>query len=226
MQNPHRLIRAPFPDVPLDPPRTALLVVDLQYFDAHPDYGFGQLARERGVFDQFSGYFAAVQDMLSRIRALADACRTRNIEVIYTVISSLTPDCRDISLCYRLLDNSVPPDSREAEVLDEISPQPGEIVLRKSSSSVFNSTAIDQILRNMGITSLMVVGVATPYCVESAVRDASDLGYRVLVVSDCCAAMVQAQHEWSLQLIKDLYAQVLPWQVVMERLGASMEAQI
>jgi nicotinamidase-related amidase len=219
-ENAHRLIRDPYPDVPLEPGRTALLVVDMQYFDAHPDYGLGRRAKERGVFDHFAEYFSEVERMLPRIRALADACRARGIEVLYAVISSLTPDSRDIGLSYRLLDNRVPPDSREAEVLDEIKPRPGEIVLKKSCSGVFNGTAIDQILRNMGIANLIVVGVATPYCVETAVRDASDRGYRVLVVSDCCAAIERGHHEWSLRLIKDIYAQVLPWESVMERVGA------
>ena len=218
--SPYRALRKGYPEVPLEPDRTAMLVVDMQYFDAHPDFGIGRRAKERGVAEHSAEFFAEVEDMLPRIRALADACRQRGIEVLYTVLSSLTPDSRDIPITWYHLDIRIPPGSREAEVLDEIKPRPGEIVLRKSTSSVFNSTPINQILRNMGIESLIVVGVATPYCVETSVRDASDHGYRVLLVSDCCAAPNRAYHEWSLHLIDDLFAQVRPWKSVMERLGA------
>jgi nicotinamidase-related amidase len=205
----------------LEPGRTALLVIDMQYFDAHPDYGIGRWAKERGAAAQFADYFDEVAAMLPRQRRLLDACRERGIEVIYVVISSLTSNGRDVGLNYRLLGNHIPPDSREAAVLDEIAPRPGEIVLRKTTSGAFNGTAIDQLLRNMGIANLIVVGVATPYCVETAVRDAADRGYRVLVVSDCCAAIVREQHDRSLELIKDIYAEVATTADVLERLGAS-----
>ena len=69
------------------------------------------------------------------------------------------------------------------QVLDCIQPGPDEIVLPKTSSSVFTTTNVDSILRNLGVKHLILVGCLTDQCVESAVRDACDLNYLVTLVT-------------------------------------------
>jgi ureidoacrylate peracid hydrolase len=84
-------------------------------------------------------------------------------------------------------------------VLDEIAPAGDEIVLPKTSSSVFISTNIDYVLRNLGVRSLMMAGALTDQCVDSAVRDACDLGYLVTCVTDACVTQTQDRHDWALR---------------------------
>ena len=72
------------------------------------------------------------------------------------------------------------------------------MVFRKTSSSVFVSTNIDFVLRNLEVRSLIVAGLMTDQCVESAVRDACDLGYLVTLVTDACATDSAERHEQSL----------------------------
>ncbi len=67
-------------------------------------------------------------------------------------------------------------------MIDAIAPDDDEIVLPKTSSSVFNSTNIHYLLRNMSVTHLVLCGCVTDQCVEHAVRDACDLGYYVTLV--------------------------------------------
>ena len=203
------------PEFDLLPPRTALLVVDLQYLDAHPDYGMGRSARESGVAERFSDYFQAIQEMLPRVKILRDACRKHGIEVIYTVISSHVYDCRDVGLQHRRVKLLAPAGSKEAQILAEIAPTDNELVLKKGTSSAFNGTAIDQILRNMGIETLIVAGVATNYCVESAVRDASDRNYNVILVSDACAAVTFEDHAFALRILHNTYCKVLTTEQVL-----------
>ena len=74
-------------------------------------------------------------------------------------------------------------------MIDAIAPGEDEIVLPKTSSSVFISTNIDYVLRNLGVRSLIVAGCLTDQCVDSAVRDACDLGYLVTTVTDACATL-------------------------------------
>jgi len=93
----------------------------------------------------------------------------------------------------------VPKGSWDAQVIDEIAPAEDEIVLPKTSSSVFISTNIDYVLRNLGVRSLILAGVLTDQCIDSAVRDACDLGYLVTVATDACAAHSAERHEWSLR---------------------------
>ena len=100
----------------------------------------------------------------------------RGVEVIYTVIENLTRDGRDRSLDYKLSDFFIAKGSREARVLDAIAPGDDEIVIPKTSSSVFNSTNIDYLLRNLGVEDLVVTGFLTDQCIDHTVKDAADRG--------------------------------------------------
>jgi ureidoacrylate peracid hydrolase len=110
----------------------------------------------------------------------------------------MTRDGRDRSLDYKISGIDVPHGSWEAQVLDEIAPVEDEMIFRKTSSSVFISTNIDYVFRNLGVRSLIVAGMMTDQCVESAVRDACDLGYLVTLVTDACTTESAERHEQSL----------------------------
>jgi ureidoacrylate peracid hydrolase len=146
------------------------------------------------------GYF--FREMRNRtipnIQNLLAAARKAKIEVIYTVIASHTQDGRDLSLDYKISGLFCPKDSIDAQVLEDIRPQGDEIVLPKTSSSVFISTNIHYILGNLGIKQLIITGALTDQCVDSAVRDACDLGYLVTVPTDACATQSRVRHENSL----------------------------
>ncbi len=93
-------------------------------------------------------------------------------------------------------------------MVDELAPGDDEIVLPKGSSSVFVSTHIDYLLRNLGVKQLVLSGLLTDQCVESAVRDACDLGYLVTLVPDACATYTEERHQFSLRAIKGYCRQV------------------
>jgi ureidoacrylate peracid hydrolase len=187
-------------EVPIDPAHAALLFVDVQNYNARPDGGeyTGMSATEH---ETRYGYFFQMmrETALPNMQRLQTACRLARIEVIYTVIEALTRDGRDLSLDYRISGLFVPRGSWDAKVLDEIAPAGDEIVLGKTSSSVFISTNIDYVLRNLGVKSLIIAGVLTDQCIDSAVRDACDLGYLVTVPTDACATLTVDRHEWSLR---------------------------
>ena len=120
------------------------------------------------------------------MQRLQAAFRAAGIEVLYTTIESLTKDGRDRSLDYKITGFNVPKGSWDGKVIDEIAPGDDEIVLPKSSSSVFVSTHIDYLLRNLGVKQLVISGIVTDQCVESAdprrlrPRLSRDAGYRCL----------------------------------------------
>ena len=190
----------PSREVPIDPSHAALLFIDVQNYTARPDGGeyAGLDPAERDA--RYGFFFRTLRETaLPNMQRLAAACRAARIEVMYTVIEALTRDGRDLSLDYRISGLFVPRGSWDAQVLDAIAPADDEIVLPKTSSSVFISTNIDYVLRNLGVRSLIVAGVLTDQCVDSAVRDACDLGYLVTVVTDACATLSQERHDWSLR---------------------------
>ena len=88
------------------------------------------------------------------------------------MIENLTRDGRDRSLDYKLSDFFIAKGSWEARVLDAIAPAEDEIVLPKTSSSLFNSTNIDYLLRNLGMEDLVVTGFLTDQCIDHTVKDA------------------------------------------------------
>jgi biuret amidohydrolase len=118
---------------------------------------------------------------------LLQAARAARIEVVHTLIRSLTHDGRDRSLDHKLSDIHVPPDAPEGDIIAPLWPRPDEIVLPKTSSGVFNSTNLDYLLRNLGVRFLIVAGIVTDQCVDMAVRDGADRGYLVTCVHDACA---------------------------------------
>ena len=136
--------------------------------------------------------------LLPNIRRLQSACRTAGVEIAYSVIENMARDGRDRSLDYKISGIDVPRGSWGAQVLDEVAPTDDEMVFRKTSSSVFISTNIDYVLRNVGIRSLIVTGIMTDQCVESAVRDACDPGYLVTLVTDACTTSSAERHVQSL----------------------------
>jgi ureidoacrylate peracid hydrolase len=207
-------------EVPIDSQHAALLFIDVQNYNARPDGGeYRELAPD-DVAARYGFFFRVMRERaIPNMQRLQAACRAGGIEVLYTVIENLTRDGRDRSLDYKISGLDVPRGSWDAKVLDEIAPGADEIVLPKTSSSVFISTNIDYVLRNLGVRSLIVAGALTDQCVDSAVRDACDLGYLVTVVTDACATLSQERHDWSLRNNRGYARQVTTDQMVQEIAG-------
>ncbi len=204
-------------DVPLDPSVSALLFVDVQNFSCNRKGGeFSDLTEEQ-LEEKCGWYFKTLEtSTVPNMQALQTKCRQKGIEVMYTTIESLTLDGRDRSLDYKITGFNVPKGSWDGKVIDEIAPVGDEIVLPKSSSSVFISTHIDYILRNLGVRQLVICGMLTDQCVESAVRDACDLGYLVTEVTDACLTITPERQENSLKAIKGYCRQVTTAQLLAE----------
>jgi nicotinamidase-related amidase len=181
-------------DFPVIPTRCALLVIDIQSYLSEPSseeesnsYFFKE-ALPRAVGN--------IEVLVKTFRRLRDLEYKQGCEVVFTFLEALTKDCRDVSLDYKLsgpklscIPNSV---TAPANFLPNISPSStgrGDIKLPKTSCSVFQSTNLNYVLRNLHIEQLIITGQLTDQCVESAVRDAADMGFFVTVVDDACAAM-------------------------------------
>ena len=188
---------------------TVLVVVDMQYFDADRDEGEGRTAKELGVEQHFEEYFAQIDAIIPRMQQLLALFRGKRMEVIHIRVSELAGDSRDVGRKQLVRGFVVPAGSREADFLDDLQPIEDELIINKSSSGVFPVTNLDRLLRNMGITTLVFTGTSTNGCVESAVRDAVDLGYQVVVVSDACAAGTLDTHNLALGYLAGALTHIL-----------------
>ena len=195
-------------EVPIDLAHAALLVIDLQ------NYCISGKSWKTGYFRQSLG-----DTVLPNIQRLQLACRQSGIEVLYSVIENMTRDGRDRSLDYKISSIDVPRCSWEAQILGEIAAAEDEMIFRKTSSNVFVSTNIDYVLRNLAVRSLIVAGLMTDQCVESAVRDACDLGYLVTLVSDACTTSSAERHNQSLLGIRG-YCRQCSTEVMLAEIAA------
>ena len=192
-------------EIPIVPHKSALLFIDVQNYNARSDGGeYGEEGLTPAEAEtKYDYFFKRLEEVaLPNMRRLQKACRQKGIEVLYTVIESLTADGRDRSLDYKITGFNVPKDSADARVLDVIKPIDDEIVFPKTSSSVFISTNIHYILGNLGVDFLIISGLLTDQCISSAMRDACDLGYLVTLVTDACATHTRQRHLTSLDHIK------------------------
>ncbi|MAU45371.1 MAG: isochorismatase [Yangia sp.] len=208
-------------EVPLVPEQSALLFVDVQNFSANRRGAEFADLPEAEFAEKYGWFFDQLETrVIPNMQAIQSACRKAGIEVMYTCIESLTLDGRDRSLDYKITGFNVAKGSWDGKVIDQIAPEGDEIVLPKSSSSVFVSTHIDYILRNLGVKQLVISGLITDQCVESAIRDACDLGYLVTEVTDACLTYTQERHDHSIRTIRGYCRQVTTAQL-LEELGAA-----
>jgi nicotinamidase-related amidase len=205
---------------PLQPKRAAMLIIDVQHYCVFPGEGEWEHIDPGAIPAEMTYYFDRVEKtVLPNIKRLQKASRAAGLEVIYTVIESLTSNGRERGLDYKVSGFLVPKGSPWAKVPAEVAPLPDEIVLPKGSSSVFNSTHIEYLLRNLEIDYLVVTGIVTDQCVESAVRDACDLGFLVTLVTDACCTYSQERHDASLRAIRGYCRQVTTGELIDEIQG-------
>ena len=198
----YELVPAP-KEPPFDASRTALLIIDLQYLDAHPDGWMGRLCRAQGRPDLLNERWAFIDRVLPDIRRLQDACRAGGVELIHIRVKYLTADCRDGQRSLAKDEKAISADARDDDFLELVAPVGDELIVNKTSAGTFNSTALDQMLRNLRIDRLWVTGIVTEGCVELTARDAADRGFYVTLVSDGLASSTQAAHDDAMQRMTD-----------------------
>lgn len=177
--------------------RVALVTIDLQYLDAHPDGWVGRLARRAGKEDALRARWDGIRTILPNVARLQAAFREHGQEVVHVRVAYRTADGRDAGRAHMPTADlgAEARDARDDELLPEVARQGDELVFSKTSASVFSTTEMDDVMRRMGIDHLVMTGIVTDGCVELSSRDAADRGYRVTLVSDACAASTPEAHE-------------------------------
>jgi nicotinamidase-related amidase len=136
--------------------------------------------------------------------------------IVYTLI---TPMRRDFTSSWSYFSmmrrfnvddiNKLPPfmavGSKEREIPEMIQPKQDDIVLEKSTASIFIGTNFEYMMRNHNINTLLFTGIATEFGVESSARDASCRGFYPVVVSDCVSSSDRDAHDRSLKTMAKLF---------------------
>lgn len=202
------------------PGRTALLSIDMQ----NAEFSAERLARARAGDPAEARHAAFLERLATAVipnqRRLQAAAREAGIEVIFTVIESLTQDGRDRSLDHKISRLHFAKGSWEAQVIAEVAPDGDEIVIPKTASGIFNATNVEYVLRNLGVEFLVIYGVMTDQCVETAVRDAADRGFLVTQVEDACAAEDTERHARSIEAMDGHYCRMRSTEAMVAEIRA------
>ena len=164
--------------------RTAVLVIDMQNDNLHPD----------GAFASFgAAQHAEEQNVVVNVRAVLDAARSAHAPVFHNRIVAY-PEPAGLGGSNAPIFQMIGPESLKvgtwgAQIVDGLDPQADEVVLDRVRMSAFHGSSLDVMLRNLQITDVVVVGVWTNMAVEHTARDAADFGYAVTVVSDATSSI-------------------------------------
>lgn len=216
-------LRGLLPPFRLSPQHAALVVVDLQYASGSRSHGLGRRLAESGRAEEGNYRFTRIETtVVPNVQRLLAVARRTGTRVVYLTVGSELPDYSDLPRHMRGLAEWVgnTAGNREHEILDEVRPQPGELVLNKTTTSGFNSAPLDHALRAFGVRSLAIVGISTNSCVETTARDAADLGYETLVVEDACGAARQEYHDATLVSLGRQFGRVATTDEVIGELTA------
>ena len=159
-----------------------------------------------GAAGAFAPFFHAEVERVGTIPTAArllDAARAARAKIVYTRVA-WQPGYPDLVANSPLLNivlqqNCLVDGTPGATIIDELTPQPGDLVVTHQRVGGFHGSELDNLLRGAGVDTVVFCGVATNVSVEGAARAASDLGYRVVVVSDACSAATEAAHSASVE---------------------------
>ncbi|RTL73259.1 MAG: isochorismatase family protein [Hyphomicrobiales bacterium] len=180
--------------VTLDLARTALIVIDMQNDFCHPD---GWLASIGVDVSPARAPIAPLQAFIPKLRAVGVpivwanwGARPDRMNLSPALLHVYNNSGRGVGLGDPLPGSGarvLTEGSWSAAVIDELRPEAGDIQVSKHRMSGFWDTPLDQILRNLGLTTLLFAGVNADQCVLHTLADANFLGYDTLLVTDCSA---------------------------------------
>jgi len=191
---------------------TALLIIDMQVYQAGEG---GNLPRYFGVVngpDAEEGAVRGGKEVVPVIGRLLSAFRKAGACVAYTAFGSLTEDGSDLVPYVRLWNRKcrgklglpaiVSIRDPGYAIMPAIVPLPDEPVINKTAQGAFNSSIIDHVLRQRGISTLVATGMYTNHCVISTCIGAADAGYRVIVPEDAVGSWSPELHEQALAAMR------------------------
>lgn len=202
-----------FPEVTLNPNKTALLIVDMQNEFILRDFGESLAFKEMGEWERWIPFHDRLDDItIPNNIKLLKFFRDNNMIVTFGRIACLREDGEDRSPVQKsegwnnmlLYVNGF-----AAQMIEPLTPLSNEIVVNKTTDSVTTGTNYLQLLRNMGVETVVVTGIVTDQCVASTVRGLADDGFKVICVEDACAAGDIELHNNELKIMNIIYCDVL-----------------
>jgi nicotinamidase-related amidase len=190
-------------DLTLDPARTALVLIDLQ----------------RGIVGRSTAPHAAA-DVVARAARLAGRFRERHAPVVLVRVTYSADDADRLKLpvdAAPLSAGPVPADF--GDIVPEVGPRPGDIIVTKRQWGAFYGTELDLQLRRRQVRTIVLGGIATNFGVESTARDAFERGYELVFVEDAMAGLSAEAHAFAIATIFPRIGRVRSAEAVLAAFG-------
>ncbi len=188
----------------IDVKKTALLLIDMQNDSIKAKEGFlsdvTKMVESKGVISNTAKVIAAARQAGMPVVFIGHVHRKDNADIVPTitdfVLQGLTPPFRES------MANVSVEGTPGAQFVDELKPAAGDHVVWKRKGSAFYSTDLELMLRSWGIDTVIIAGVVTNGCIANTVIGARERDFNVIVLSDCCAAMMPEDDE---HFIKNIF---------------------
>jgi nicotinamidase-related amidase len=190
---------------------TALVIIDMQKGFVRPDGFTIRRLRDRGLDEAAAQYERQMARIVPNQQRLIAHARAHQQSVIFVNAVSYA----GLQSGGQTINQWIPPASDQADILPELGRRDDDLLMSKSCSGVFTGTNIDFHLRRRQVTSLIVAGVVTDGCIEQAIRQAFDLTYACVLVSDACGALTDEIHENALERLEHRRAHVVTTDAVL-----------
>jgi ureidoacrylate peracid hydrolase len=188
----------------LDPARTALVVIDMQNTFCQPGAP-AEVPVSRAI--------------VPAINRLSRALRTRGVPVIWVLHANTHREGRSD---WEVFFNHVVADQVRTRTIEslapgrqavweelETAPEDVTVIKNRYSALISGSSSLERVLRNLGIDTLLIAGTKTNVCCEATARDAMMLDFKVVMLTDCCAALSDDEHRATLETMIQQFGDVL-----------------
>jgi len=218
---------------PIIPKECALIIIDMQNYQVRETSTCIE-SLEKTVPGMTQYFVKQVYEVVNpNISRLLDFFRVNKIPIYYTKFASHRNDRKDYAdniralneLSQNLIGKYVFPSIQDplADIIPELKPEVNDTIIIKTTNGTFSSTDLEHQLRNLGINTVIVVGVVTHICVENTARIAFDLGFNVYVVKDACAGWSPALHDAALRGMELFFVNIISTDKVLRTLNKQVK---